>query len=115
MQHKVAYTKALETLEKLGQEFNAVFEHGTLLVELYKPHLIDTQNPHDRDEVYLIASGTGKFILENETTDIKAGDFLFVPSGATHKFIEFTEDFSTWVMFYGPKGGEKGTIKTHKL
>jgi uncharacterized RmlC-like cupin family protein len=34
------------------------------------------------------------------------GDFLFVPAGIEHRFVNFTDDFSTWVIFYGPKGGE---------
>jgi len=31
---------------------------------------------------------------------------LFVPAGVAHRFDEFTADFCTWVMFYGPEGGE---------
>lgn len=23
-----------------------------------------------------------------------------------HRFIEFSDDFATWVLFYGPEGGE---------
>jgi mannose-6-phosphate isomerase-like protein (cupin superfamily) len=111
MQNKIEFIEALNTLEKSNQEFKIFFQHGTLSVELYKPHIIDKQNPHDRDEVYIIASGAGKFILENKETDIKAGDFLFVPARAQHKFIQFTNDFSTWVLFYGPKEGENGTLE----
>jgi hypothetical protein len=25
-----------------------------------------------------------------------------------HRFEDFTEDFATWVVFYGPEGGEGG-------
>jgi mannose-6-phosphate isomerase-like protein (cupin superfamily) len=113
MHHKIDFTEALHALEASDQEFKTMFEHGTLSAELYKPNLTDKQNPHDRDEIYIIASGEGKFALENETTNIKAGDFLFVPARATHKFMEFTSDFSTWVLFYGPKEGEKGTVKNY--
>jgi quercetin dioxygenase-like cupin family protein len=35
------------------------------------------------------------------------GDLFFVPAGKVHTFKNFTEDFSTWILFYGPKGGEK--------
>jgi len=111
MRHKVAFTQALQSLTQAGKEFKTFFEHGTLSVELYKPQLTDKQNPHERDEVYLIASGQGVFQLENETTLVQAGDFLFVPAHAPHKFIQFTDDFSTWVLFYGPVAGEKGTIQ----
>jgi quercetin dioxygenase-like cupin family protein len=35
------------------------------------------------------------------------GDVLFVPAGTIHRFEEFTDDFRTWVIFYGPPGGER--------
>ena len=34
------------------------------------------------------------------------GDFLFVPARAEHRFLDFTDDFTTWVLFYGAEGGE---------
>jgi hypothetical protein len=37
----------------------------------------------------------------------RPGEFAaaFLRSG-THRFLEFTDDFATWVFFYGPEGGE---------
>jgi hypothetical protein len=29
-----------------------------------------------------------------------------VPAGVPHRFVDFSDDFETWVVFYGPKGGE---------
>ncbi|WP_034256692.1 cupin domain-containing protein [Adhaeribacter aquaticus] len=108
MLNQIALADAANALRKEEKPFKVLFEHGTLSVELYKPDKVDNQNPHERDEVYVIAAGSGQFILEGEITEVKAGDFLFVPAGAYHKFINFTADFSTWVLFYGPSGGEKG-------
>lgn len=34
------------------------------------------------------------------------GDLLFVAAGIPHRFEEFTDDFRTWVIFFGPKGGQ---------
>ena len=34
------------------------------------------------------------------------GDMLFVPAGTVHRFEDFSDDFATWVIFYGPEGGE---------
>lgn len=36
-----------------------------------------------------------------------AGDTLFVAAGVTHRFEQFSDDFVTWVVFYGPQGGER--------
>ena len=98
--------QAIDSLEDSPQEFLELFRHGSLAVEVYKPELIDQQAPHDRDEIYVIISGSGKFLNGKSTISFKAGDFLFVPAGIEHRFINFTSDFSTWVFFYGPHGGE---------
>jgi mannose-6-phosphate isomerase-like protein (cupin superfamily) len=83
-----------------------VFEHGTMQVKMYSPNGQDLQKPHTRDEIYVIARGSGWFVNGGERHAFQAGDVLFVPAGVPHRFEEFSEDFSTWVMFYGPEGGE---------
>ncbi len=98
---------ALDSLSKHPHTFIQLFTHGTLEVEIYKPKGIDLQQPHTRDEVYVVATGSGHFLLEGEKVACRAGDLLFVPAGARHRFVDFSEDFSTWVLFYGPPGGEK--------
>lgn len=99
--------EALSSLKQSSREFIELFQHGSLSVELYKPDTIDKQTPHTRDEVYVIISGSGMFLNGEITVEFQAGDFLFVPAGIEHRFINFTDDFSTWVIFYGPVGGEK--------
>ncbi len=97
---------ALLQLHENGNQFLDVFSHGTLKVEIYKPEKVDTQTPHSRDEVYVIASGNGFFIHNEVRKSIKTGDFIFVPAKDAHNFEDFSDDFSTWVFFYGPEGGE---------
>jgi mannose-6-phosphate isomerase-like protein (cupin superfamily) len=99
--------QATYQLKQSGNLFTEVFKHGTLSVEFYKPEKTDNQTPHDRDEVYIIATGTGQFYNDGITTHFNPGDFLFVPAGVEHRFLNFTDDFSTWVLFYGPLGGER--------
>jgi mannose-6-phosphate isomerase-like protein (cupin superfamily) len=99
--NKVSLAEATKKLNQVSKEFILLFQHGILELELYKPHLVDKQTPHDRDEVYIIATGEAAFELEGEQTMVKTGDFLFVPAYAAHKFVEFSEDFSTWVLFFG--------------
>ncbi|MGI9532792.1 cupin domain-containing protein [Lutimonas sp.] len=102
--------QALEKLKEASQEFLEVFQHGSLNVEVYKPDRIDKQGPHKRDEIYVVISGSGTFMNGNDQREFTAGDFLFVKAGVTHRFINFTADFSTWVFFYGPEGGESNKL-----
>lgn len=98
-----------EALKKLGAHdarFLTIFEHGTLAVEIYKPEKVDLQQPHSRDEVYVVISGTGEFLNGDTRTTFCPGDFLFVAAGVEHRFENFSDDFATWVLFYGPEGGE---------
>ncbi len=104
---KIDKTEALIKLVKIESPFLTLFEHGSLRVEIYKPDNIDLQQPHTRDEVYIVVSGSGEFLNDGKRSTFKQGDFLFVPAGAEHRFENFTLDFSTWVLFYGPEGGEK--------
>jgi mannose-6-phosphate isomerase-like protein (cupin superfamily) len=103
---EISLKEATERLAKSNKLFVELFTHGTLSVELYKPKKADNQKPHDRDEVYVITSGEGDFLNDGRITKFDTGDFLFVKAGKEHKFLNFSDDFSTWVFFYGPKGGE---------
>ncbi len=103
---KISTKTALEKLSESKSEFLELFHHGSLVAEIYKPDKIDKQSPHTRDEIYVITKGSGKFINDGKTVEVQIGDFLFVKAGIEHRFFDFTDDFSTWVFFYGPEGGE---------
>ena len=84
-----------------------LLEHGTLEIGFYKPEGHDPQQPHDRDEVYIVQSGSGVFLCDDERQAFEPGEALFVPAGVQHRFESFSDDFAAWVMFYGPPGGER--------
>jgi len=89
-----------------GERFVEAFRHGSLVVELYVPVGSDPQQPHDRDEVYFVISGSGDFVVAGERSRFVAGDALFVAAHVEHRFENFSHDFATSVAFYGPVGGE---------
>ncbi len=84
-----------------GKRFAKVMEHGELLVEIYAPRGTDPQQPHTRDEAYVVYSGTGEFVNGESREPFGPGDFLFVPAGVEHRFVNFTDDLIVWVIFYG--------------
>jgi mannose-6-phosphate isomerase-like protein (cupin superfamily) len=90
----------------LGQRYAELLAHGTLVVEYYAPRGRDPQSPHTRDELYVVIAGSGWFVNGSQRHRFAAGDVLFVPAGVVHRFEDFGDDFATWVVFYGPEGGE---------
>lgn len=90
-----------------GSRFAEVFKHGTLSIELYEPKGRDHQTPHTQDEGYIVIKGSGEFVNGDERVDFSEGDFLFAAAGDVHRFENFSDDLSVWVIFYGPEGGEK--------
>ena len=91
-----------------GKRFATVFEHGSLLVEVYAPRGNDPQQPHTRDEVYFVATGSGEFVCGESRQNFGPTDLLFAAAGEVHRFENFTEDLTVWVIFYGSEGGEGG-------
>ena len=105
-----------------GRSTALLLAHGTMELRWFAPSVADPQTPHDRDELYVVASGTGTFVRGREAhpfddtflpvggedrVTFGPGDALFVPAGAVHRFEAFSEDFAAWVVFYGPEGGER--------
>jgi mannose-6-phosphate isomerase-like protein (cupin superfamily) len=99
----ISLSDARERLSSVPTAYVELWERGAVSVEYYAPRGVDDQNPHDRDEIYIIASGTGLFRNDDATDPFGPGDFLFVPAHVVHRFEDFTDDFGTWVVFFGPK------------
>ncbi|WP_310568039.1 cupin domain-containing protein [Hydrogenophaga sp.] len=93
-----------------GTPFVAALAHGSLRVELFAPATSqlgrDIQQPHAQDELYVVQRGTSAFWRAGQSETAQAGDILFVPAGVEHRFENFSPDFVTWVVFYGPPHGE---------
>ena len=113
---------AKTTPNDAGRSTALMLAHGSMELRWFVPKQHDPQTPHDRDELYIIVSGTGVFmraveslpfndsllpIQGEERVRFGPGDALFVAAGTVHRFEEFSEDFATWVVFYGPEGGER--------
>ncbi len=85
-----------------GRRSSEVFVDGDLEIRLYAPKGHDPQTPHDRDELYIVAAGQGKFRVGDRVDAIAPGALLYVASHEVHRFEDFSEDFAVWVVFYGP-------------
>lgn len=108
MASRLTVDAARAALATVSEPFAVLLRHGSLQVEIYRPLGTDRQTPHRRDELYVVIAGRGLFVCGGARQPFEAGEVLFVPAGVEHRFEEFSEDFATWVIFYGPDGGEAG-------
>jgi mannose-6-phosphate isomerase-like protein (cupin superfamily) len=90
-----------------GKRFASVGEHGTLRLLCSLPVPPNEQSPHEQDELYVVVQGSGVLFHDGKRDPFSAGDTMFVSAGVDHRFEDFTEDLTVWVIFYGAKGGEK--------
>ena len=86
--------------------YGVLLENGSMELGYYRPSDRDEQSPHDQDEIYIVQSGSGSFVRGDEIIPFAPGDALFVAAGVEHRFVDFSDDFGAWVIFYGPPGGE---------
>ena len=89
-----------------GAPFVTMMAGGTMSVEVYAPKGEDLQQPHTQDELYFIQRGKGELVINGQRFDAAAGDAFSVAAGVAHRFENFSDDFVTWVVFYGKQGGE---------
>ena len=96
------------------EPFSILFTYGSLVLEVYQPVTTNNQKLPDRGERCFIIEGHGEFELGNEIVLFNPSNFLFVPAGLPHRFTDFGDTMSTWVIFYGPEGDEnaKSTKRT---
>lgn len=107
----VSLTSARTAPIPQGARSALLMRHGSMTLRYYAPRGTDPQTPHEQDEVYIVAAGRGTVVSgpSEEQLDHQAfapGDAIFVPAGHVHRFVDFTDDFGVWVVFWGPKGGE---------
>jgi mannose-6-phosphate isomerase-like protein (cupin superfamily) len=107
---KFTIKTSLEALSKHPESFLNLYRQGILDMEMYKPEKTGMQTAHTRDEIYVIASGSGDFQCAGENDHVGRGDVLFVAAGVEHRFANFSGDFSTWVFFYAPEDREESLL-----
>jgi tetratricopeptide (TPR) repeat protein len=84
-------------IEAFGTNAYTAEEPG---VDVVEPH---TESPElGHQELYFVARGRAKFILDGEEHDCPAGTYVFVPDTATHRHAVAEEAGTTVLSFGGP-------------
>ena len=99
----VSINDAIKAPNEKDRISSLIIENQDMQIRYYSPKKKDTQVPHQQDEVYVIAKGSGTFVRNNVGISFHIGDIIFVPKNEHHYFKDYTDDFATWVIFYGSK------------
>ncbi|NJC70255.1 cupin domain-containing protein [Planosporangium thailandense] len=62
---------------------------------------VDTQQPHNEDEVYVVTAGRARLVADSGEVEVGPGSVIYVPAGEPHRFVDVTEDLAVLVLF-GP-------------
>jgi len=58
---------------------------------------------HEQEEVYIILSGYGKMHIDDETADVKPGDYVYITPKANHLLENTSDEDMIMVFCYAPK------------
>ncbi len=60
---------------------------------------VDPQQPHGEDEVYVVMSGRGQIVVDDEDRAVAAGSVVFVAAGIEHRFHSIEKELRVLVFF----------------
>ena len=72
-----------------GKRFYIGFCAGNCRLNSTSRKMKTCNNPTAAMNVYVVIRGAGKFQMGDEIVPFDAGDFLFVPAGMQHRFLDF--------------------------
>jgi len=90
--------------QESGERYLQFLNAGSMSLGLYvlPAGSTDTQSPHNEDEIYLVTSGRGSVIVDDERNLVKAGSVVFVAKEIDHRFVDIEEDL-TLLVFFAPQ------------
>jgi quercetin dioxygenase-like cupin family protein len=84
-----------------GEPYQCLLNEPGAQILIFAPRGSDHQTSHNRDEAYVVVSGSATLEIEALAYLVAAGDVAWVPKNIPHRFVAISDDFSAWVMFFG--------------
>ena len=102
-----AYVRGLDELlaGQDGATYREVLRVPALSLGLFAvaPGHVDTQSPHEVDEVYVVVAGRAVIEVDGVRTPVRAGSVAYVPPHVPHRFVDVSEDLRVVVVFAPPE------------
>jgi mannose-6-phosphate isomerase-like protein (cupin superfamily) len=87
-----------------GQAYREFLRVPAMSVGLFAvgPGHVDTQQPHEQDEIYLVLAGRAVLDIAGIRTPVAAGSIAYLPAGEPHRFVDIAEDLRVVAVFAPP-------------
>ncbi len=106
-----------EALARANENFRQVLEtgeHAQLVVMTLVPGEEIGEETHEGDQILFFVEGEGEAILEGESSAVRAGDYVFVPAGTLHNFVNRGSEPLRLLTTYAPPEHPHGTVHRTK-
>nr|WP_298170352.1 cupin domain-containing protein [uncultured Pseudomonas sp.] len=96
----VSKPRPIEVIPGVTKLSNFVFSTENVQLRYYQPGNIDRQVPHNQEELYIVVCGEAVLEYDGGRYHCGIGDAAYVPKMAEHCFIDATDDFAVWVIYF---------------
>ena len=100
-----------------NEQFRQVLEtgeHAQLVVMTLKPGEEIGEETHQGDQILFFVEGEGEAVIEGESSPVRAGDYVFVPAGTLHNFVNTGSEPLRLLTTYAPPEHPDGTVHRTK-
>ena len=103
MKYEYDTERYLKQISNSNAYFNTFLSRSTLAAGILSldPDEVDTQEPHDSDEMYYVLDGNGFLRINKTDYSIKSGKVFFVPKNVEHYFFGNTKKLMVLYFFGG--------------
>ena len=106
-----------EALARENEYFRQVLEtgeHAQLVVMTLASGEEIGEETHEGDQILFFVEGEGEAILEGESSPVRSGDYVFVPAGTLHNFVNTGGEPLRLLTTYAPPEHPHGTVHRTK-
>jgi mannose-6-phosphate isomerase-like protein (cupin superfamily) len=89
-------------------------EHAQLVAMTLRPGEEIGEETHEGDQILFFVEGEGEAVIEGESSPVGDGDYVFVPAGTLHNFVNTGSEQLRLLTTYAPPEHEAGTIHETK-
>lgn len=89
-------------------------EHAQLVVMTLAPGEEIGEETHEGDQILFFVEGEGEAILEGASSPVRVGDYVFVPAGTLHNFVNRGSEPLRLLTTYAPPEHAHGTVHRTK-